>query len=115
MNPTKNPGGKATTKTPIPEAPSLTRKDVARLFQISPLTVWRWARDGKLPKYRLGPGVVRYRLSDVTRLAEAASQESNSKPGVKPGRGRATTRSIGYTLPEGITENIQRLRQGQSL
>ena len=43
----------------------LTRKQVAALFQVSPLTVIRMENEGKLPAIRLGAGSVRYRKVDV--------------------------------------------------
>ena len=43
----------------------LTRKDIAELCQVSPLTVIRWEQCGKLPAIRLGSGSVRYKRSDV--------------------------------------------------
>ena len=46
----------------------LTRKDVAKLFQVSTLTVIRLEAAGKLPAVRLGAGTVRYRKSDIERF-----------------------------------------------
>lgn len=46
----------------------LTRKQIAALFQVSPLTVIRLEQAGKLPAIRLGAGSVRYRKSDVERF-----------------------------------------------
>ena len=42
-----------------------TRKDIAELCQVSPLTVIRWEQSGKLPAMRLGAGSVRYKRADV--------------------------------------------------
>jgi excisionase family DNA binding protein len=42
-----------------------TRKDVAELCQVSPLTVIRWEQSGRLPAIRLGAGSVRYKRADV--------------------------------------------------
>jgi excisionase family DNA binding protein len=38
----------------------LTRADVARLFEVSPATVARWSREGKLPFVRTPGGQRRY-------------------------------------------------------
>jgi excisionase family DNA binding protein len=38
----------------------LTRADVARLFEVSPATVARWSRDGKLSFVRTPGGQRRY-------------------------------------------------------
>lgn len=42
-----------------------TRKDIAELCQVSPLTVIRWEQSGKLPAIRLGAASVRYKRADV--------------------------------------------------
>lgn len=52
----------------------LTRKDVAKLFQVSTLTVIRLEAAGKLPAVRLGAGTVRYRRSDIERFIANPSQ-----------------------------------------
>lgn len=52
----------------------LTRKDVAKLFQVSALTVIRLEAAGKLPAVRLGAGTVRYRRSDIERFIANPSQ-----------------------------------------
>lgn len=43
--------------------------DVARMFGVTPKTVTRWAKDGKLPFVRTLGGHRRFRLSDILRLA----------------------------------------------
>jgi excisionase family DNA binding protein len=50
----------------------LTRKQVAALFQVSPLTVIRLEDAGKLPALRLGAGSVRYKRSDVEKFISNA-------------------------------------------
>jgi excisionase family DNA binding protein len=50
----------------------LTRKDVAELFQVTTMTVFRLEQDGKLPAIRLGAGTVRYRRSDVEKFIAAS-------------------------------------------
>lgn len=43
----------------------LSRADVAQLFQVSPATVARWAREGKLPHVSTLGGHRRYRADDI--------------------------------------------------
>jgi excisionase family DNA binding protein len=50
----------------------MTRKQVAELFQVSPLTVIRLQQDGKLPAVRLGAGSIRYKKSDVEAFIQAS-------------------------------------------
>jgi excisionase family DNA binding protein len=52
----------------------LTRKQVAALFQVSPLTVIRMENEGKLHAIRLGAGSVRYRKTDVEAYIESCLQ-----------------------------------------
>ena len=50
----------------------LTRADVARIFSVTPNTVSRWSREGKLPSIRTLGGQRRYLLANVARLAARA-------------------------------------------
>jgi excisionase family DNA binding protein len=56
----------------------LTRKQVAAIFQVSPLTVIRLENDGKLPAIRLGAGSVRYHKSDVENFIRKCSNETQN-------------------------------------
>ena len=47
-----------------------TRKDVAELCQVSPMTVIRWEQSGKLSAIRLGAGSVRYKRADVENFLQ---------------------------------------------
>lgn len=39
---------------------------IANMYGISRITVWRWARNGLLPQpLRLGPSTTRWRLADI--------------------------------------------------
>ncbi len=51
----------------------LTRKQVAAIFQMCPLSVIRLEASGKLPAIRLGAGSVRYRKSDVEKFLQECS------------------------------------------
>lgn len=43
----------------------LTADEVAHLLKIHRKTPYAWAREGRLPVVRLGPGSVRFRREDV--------------------------------------------------
>lgn len=47
-------------------------------------TLWRWIREGKLPKpIKLGPGVARWRMSHIRAFIEAmAANPHETPPGV---------------------------------
>jgi len=51
----------------------LTRTDVAHLFQVSPSTVTRWAREGRIPAKRTPGGHYRYPAPEMRRLAGTAA------------------------------------------
>lgn len=42
--------------------------EVARLFDVSPKTVARWAKDGKLPHFRTLGGHRRYKLGEIRQI-----------------------------------------------
>lgn len=48
----------------------LTRGEVARLFEVSPATVARWAREGRLPHVSTLGGHRRYRAQEVLAIVE---------------------------------------------
>jgi excisionase family DNA binding protein len=43
----------------------LAARHVAALFGVTEKTVWRWARDGKIPSFRTPGGHHRFRLPDI--------------------------------------------------
>jgi excisionase family DNA binding protein len=48
------------------EALALTAAEVARLFNVSPATIRRWARQGKIRTFRTSPrGAFRFRREDI--------------------------------------------------
>jgi excisionase family DNA binding protein len=46
----------------------LSRAEVARLFEVSPATVARWAREGRLPHVSTLGGHRRYRADEILAL-----------------------------------------------
>lgn len=53
--------------------PLLTADQVAARFQVSPKTVYNWARTGRIPAIRPSPGCVRFDPEAVEAFASAAS------------------------------------------
>jgi prophage regulatory protein len=46
--------------------PYQTRKQVEKLLQLSPATIYRWIKEGNFPKpVRLGANMVRWKASDI--------------------------------------------------
>jgi prophage regulatory protein len=55
--------------TPKEPAVYLRDTDVAKRYNVSRKTVWRWTQDGHLPKpVRLGPSTVRWLQADLERF-----------------------------------------------
>ncbi len=48
----------------------LSRREVATIFGVSPHTVYRWAREGRLPVLMTLGGRRRYPADEVLRLAQ---------------------------------------------
>ncbi|MDO8609978.1 MAG: helix-turn-helix domain-containing protein [bacterium] len=61
---------KPTTKVSLQDLPDLmTIREVADLLRVSPLTIKRWGKKGKLPAIRINSrGDRRYKKEVVTRL-----------------------------------------------
>ena len=66
------PAKKVIAKTP-PKDPDrcLNRREVAALIGVSPKTIIRWVKTGKLPEIDLSPGIKRYKLQDIEALMQA--------------------------------------------
>ena len=53
----------------------LFTSEVAELLQVSPKTIARWAKEGKLPFRRTLGGHRRFRVSEIRRCLEEMSRE----------------------------------------
>jgi excisionase family DNA binding protein len=68
-------------RQPKPAEPKhLTASQAAALLQVSPKTVSRWAKEGKLPYVRTLGGHRRYPDSEIRALVETLSQAPGSEP-----------------------------------
>lgn len=56
----------------------LTRSEVAELFGVSPSTITRWAKEGKLPVVKTLGGHRRYKAEAVMELARQLSKEKTA-------------------------------------
>ena len=61
------PGGKAASELPR----YLRTTEVAAILQVSPKTVSRWAKEGKLPFLKTLGGHRRYPAAEIRQLADA--------------------------------------------
>lgn len=64
-----------------PNAELLTKSEAAALLKVSPVTVSRWLKQGRLPAFRLGRRAIRIRRGDIERmLAPIHLDEQRSDP-----------------------------------
>jgi excisionase family DNA binding protein len=73
----------------------LTRVEVARIFAVTPSTVSRWGREGRLPSVRTLGGQRRYVRDAVLSLAEEAgiAMAAATVPSVARPRARRARRA----------------------
>jgi excisionase family DNA binding protein len=57
--------------------PLLSPAEVADLFKVHPLTVTRWANQGRIGSVRTLGGHTRYKQAEALRLLVAGTQEVN--------------------------------------
>ncbi len=71
----------------VPTKAFLSRSEVARLFHVSPITVARWATQGKLPYELTLGGQRRYpREGTLAILGDVARRARTPRPGQQPPR-----------------------------
>ena len=74
----------------------LSRSEVARLFQVSPITVARWADQGKLPYELTLGGQRRYpREGTLAILGDIARRAREARPNPRTRKGNGAARSSG--------------------
>ncbi len=106
------------TAQPEDELDLLTVAEVARLLKISPVTVHRWIKAGRLPAYRFGPRCVRLRRADLRSLSghmdevsaaarPAMNEVDTGKAG--PGEQEKVLRTLGIQSP--TPEVVRRRRE----
>ena len=50
----------------LPDSGFISCNTLAAALETSPTTIWRWAKNGRLPKpHRLGEGTTRWRVSEI--------------------------------------------------
>lgn len=64
-----------TTPTNQPATGYVSANTLADLLETTPSTIWRWSKNGRLPKpYRLGEGTTRWKIEEVNEaLAKLAA------------------------------------------
>lgn len=59
----------------LPDGAFVTDIDLATVFQVHRLTIWKWSKSGQFPKpYRLGGNTTRWKVSEVRQaIAQKAA------------------------------------------
>jgi excisionase family DNA binding protein len=60
----------------------LTVQEAADRLKVSRVTIYRWAREGRLTIYKFSPKVARVRWQDIEALAQAAKGDQKELSGV---------------------------------
>ncbi|MBI2761717.1 MAG: excisionase family DNA-binding protein [Chloroflexi bacterium] len=60
--------------------PTISVAQAARTLGVSPSTVWRWIKGGRLPAYRVGPHTLRIRPQDVQGMVRPAHATAPKPP-----------------------------------
>lgn len=61
----------------------MSRAEVARLLQVAPVTIGRWASQGKLPYSMTLGGRRRFRREDILPIARQCSEAAAAPPVLK--------------------------------
>jgi excisionase family DNA binding protein len=74
------PWEEAAMQRGAPDVDLLTVPEAAAVLKVSPVTVSRWLRQGRLPAYRLGPRAVRIRRADLQAVFAPARPLAEPTP-----------------------------------
>lgn len=96
-----------------------TVSEVAEKFDVSPSTVWRWIKDGKLSAYRVGGRSIRIKNKDLESLVSPAYEEEGKRVELSEGYNPEAARKALYQTAgtwadldiDAIIEDIYRARE----
>lgn len=89
----------------VPDADLLTVPEAATVLKVSPVTVSRWLRQGRLPAYRLGPRAVRIRRADLAAVFSPARERAR---GTAAGTEHASDPALGSADGEALAPPFAR-------
>ena len=89
-----------------PETDLLTKAEAAKLLKVSPVTISRWLKQGRLPAYRLGPRAIRIRRADLDDLLLPTSSVAVRLDGTPP---PPSDRQDDWTISTDITAALEPL------
>jgi predicted DNA-binding transcriptional regulator AlpA len=51
----------------VVDEPFITEKELSEKIGVTKMSLWNWRKDGRIPYYKLGQGLIRYKLSEVMK------------------------------------------------
>ena len=91
----------------------LTIREAARFLKVSPLTVRRWLKQGRLPAYRLGPRAIRIRRADLdASFSPIAEEEVRTVKEAVPVPAKAIVKPL---TEDQVARGLQALEQSRAL
>ena len=61
----------------------LTAEEVAKILKVSPSAIFKWAKRGIIPSYRLHEKCLRFKITDVKAFVEGGKEMDRSMKTVK--------------------------------
>ena len=102
----------------------LTIPEAAAALKVSPVTIARWLKQGRLPAYRMGPRAVRIRRDDLAEVlkpsghaesSDLATASGDAEAGAHHGNGAVHELPDTATTSLSVTERLDALREAEDL
>lgn len=102
----------------------LTIPEAAAALKVSPVTISRWLKQGRLPAYRMGPRAVRIRREDLTEVLTPSGHAETGKPetgsdhtvdGAPNGNGAVPDLPSTPATSMSVAERLTALREAEEL
>ncbi len=102
----------------------LTIPEAAATLKVSPVTIARWLKQGRLPAYRMGPRAVRIRREDLIEVlkpsghAETGARDSmHGDAGADPRNGNGVVSELpsSSAMSLSVAERLAALREAEGL
>ena len=92
----------------------LTIPEAAATLKVSPVTISRWLKQGRLTAYRLGPRAVRIRRDDLVEVLKPSGHGGSATAEAESETDHATEAENGYVYGNGNGNGALRLAASRS-
>lgn len=98
----------------------LTIPEAAAALKVSPVTIARWLKQGRLPAYRMGPRAVRIRRDDLTEVLKPSGHAETGGAETASGDAESGNGAV-HELPTtpaaslSVAERLAALREAEGL